>query len=352
MNIQGTEIERFTRAVLERKGVPSEDARIVADCLLTANLSGIDSHGVVRLAHYVHRLERGSINPAPRITIERRAPAVLHVDGEDGFGHVVACRAARAAAELCREQGTATAAIGRSSHFGPASYFLQEAVAAGLAGMAMTHTDALVVPHGAARRFVGTNPVAFGFPAPGAPFMLDISTSTVAYGKIALAQTEDRPIPRDWALDASGRPTTDPHTVDGMHPMAQHKGSGLALAIDVFCALLTGMPYGPHINRMYHEFDEPRRLGHFLSFWDISRFVPLDEFTGRIGQMIEELHGLPLFAGFERVYYPGEPEGERRAERRSRGIPVEQGLFRELCELGRRLGVDPPTPIAGGETGE
>jgi ureidoglycolate dehydrogenase (NAD+) len=269
----------------------------------------------------------------------------LWVDGDDGFGHVVAYRAAQAAATVCREQGTATVAIVGSSHFGPASYFLYEPVAAGLAGMVMTHTDAIVVPHGAAQRFFGTNPIAFGFPAPAAPYMLDISTSTIAFGKIALAQKENRPIPADWALDAAGRPTTDPHALAGMHPMAAHKGSGLALTIDVFCALLTGMPFGPHINRMYDELDEPRRLGHFMTFWDVARFVPLATFKQRMGQMIEELHGLPLFEGFERIYYPGEIEGERRTARSANGVPVEPGLFEELTELGRRLDVPPPAPL-------
>jgi ureidoglycolate dehydrogenase (NAD+) len=347
MRIRKEEIDRFVRAVLETKGVPPEDAKIVADCLLMANLSGIDSHGVVRIAHYVNRLERGSIKAIPQLKIERPAPSILYVDGDDGFGHVVGYRAAQAAMEVCREQGTVTVAIGKSSHFGPASFFLQEPVAAGLAGMVMTNTDAIVVPYGAARRFVGTNPVAFGFPAPEAPFMLDISTSTIAYGKIALAQKENRPIPPDWALDDSGKPTTDPHALAGMHPMAGHKGSGLALTIDVLCALLTGMPFGPHINRMYFELDEPRRLGHFMTFWDVSRFVALEEFKQRMGEMIEELHQLPLFEGFQCIYYPGEIEGRRRSERSRRGIPVEEGLFRELSELGKRLNVEPPALIEG-----
>ncbi len=341
------EVERFVRAVLECKGVPPEDAGIVADCLTMANLSGIDSHGVVRLAHYVRRLEFGSIKSKPHIKIERRSPSILYVDGDDGFGHIVGYRAVQEAMDVCRQQGTVTVAIGGSSHFGPASYFLQEPVAAGLAGMVMTNTDALIVPYGAARRFFGTNPIAFGFPAPAAPVMLDISTSTIAYGKIALAQKENRPIPQDWALDESGRPTTDPHAAAGMHPLAGHKGSGLALTIDVMCALMTGMPFGPHINRMYFELEEPRRLGHFMTFWDVSRFVPLEEFKKRIGQMIDELHELPLFEGFQRIYYPGEIEGERRAERSEKGIPVEEGLFQELTELGEKVNIAPPTPIEG-----
>jgi ureidoglycolate dehydrogenase (NAD+) len=345
MRIGKTEIERFIRAVLESKRVPPEDARIVSDCLVMANLSGIDSHGVIRLAHYVRRLELGSIKAEPHVTVEHRAPSILCVDGDDGFGHVVGYRAVKASMDVCRSQGTVTVAVGRSSHFGPASFFLGEPVAAGFAGMVATNTDALVVPHGAARRFVGTNPIAFGFPAPGPPFMFDVSTSTISYGKVALARKENRRIPEEWALDESGRPTTDPRKVAGMHPMAAHKGSGLALSIDVFCALMTGMPFGPHINRMYFELEEPRCLGHFMTFWDISRFVPLEEFKRRMGQMIDELHELPRYRECEHIYYPGEVEARHRSERLEKGIPLEEGLYRELSELGRRVNVEPPMPL-------
>jgi ureidoglycolate dehydrogenase (NAD+) len=215
--------------------------------------------------------------------------------------------------------------------------------------MVMTHTDAIVVPYGAATRFVGTNPIAFGFPSPSVPFILDISTSTIAYGKIALARKENRRIPKDWALDECGRPTTEPRAVAGMHPMAKHKGSGLALTIDVFCALMTGMPFGPHINRMYFELERPRRLGHFMTFWDVSRFIPLEEFKQQMERMTSELHELSLFKGFKHIYYPGEIEGECRCERIAKGIPLEEGLYKELSMLGERLEVQPPNPINGSE---
>ena len=346
--MQQDELTRLTREVLNAVGVPEEDAATVADCLVTANVRGIDSHGVVRLAHYVRRLRKGSINPRPAVRVEKRAPAVLSVDGDDGMGHVVAARAAEAGRKLAREQGTATVSVRNSSHFGPASYFLLPAAREGIAGMCMTNTDAIVVPHGAARRFVGTNPVAFGFPAPDAPYMLDVSTSTIAYGKIALAQVENRPIPENWALDDAGRPTTDPHAVAGMHPMAGHKGSGLALSVEIFCALFSGMPFGPHVNRMYSELDEPRKLAHFMTFWDVAAFVPLDEFLSRMGQMIDELHDLPLFEGFSRIYYPGEIEDERAEERGRDGIPLEGGLLDELTGLAASVGVRPPAVLQNG----
>ena len=343
LRVSAGDLRRFVAEMFTTRDVPEEDAAIVADCLVTANLSGIDTHGVVRLAHYLRRLDNGTINPAPNITFEQPASSVLRVNGDNGLGHVIAKRGAERALGICREHGTVSVALGDSSHFGPASYFLLDAVRHGIAGMAVSHTDAIVVPHGAAKPFFGTNPIAFGFPAPEEPFMLDISTSTIAYGRIELAKVEGKEIPAEWAVDAQGRPTTDPNKAVGMHPLAGHKGSGLALVVDVLSALLTGMPYGPHITRMYHEMDKPRHLGHFMVFWDIDRFVKLDVFKHRMGEMIDELHALPPFEGFSRIYYPGEIEGERRAERQARGIPLEEGLFSELKEVARAAGVTAPS---------
>lgn len=343
LRVSSKDLERFVQAVLRTRGVPEGDAGIVADCLVSANLSGIDTHGVVRLAHYLRRLDNGSINPDPKISFDQPASAVLRVNGDNGLGHVVAQRAAVRGTDICKVHGTASVAIGNSSHFGPASYFLLEAVRRGMGGMVVSHTDAIVVPHGAGKPFFGTNPIAFGFPTPTEPFMLDISTSTIAYGRIELAKVEGKPIPTDWAVDKEGRPTTDPQAVVGMHPLAGHKGSGLAFVVDILSSLFSGMPYGPHITRMYHEMDKPRNLGHFMVFWDIDRFVKLDVFKRRIGEMIDELHELPLFEGFSRVYYPGEIEGERRKDRAARGIPLEEGLFSELQEVAKAADVPAPS---------
>src|SRR5262249_9572788 len=146
---------------------------------------------------------------------------------------------------------------------------------ANLAGMIMTHTDARIVPTGARRPFVGTNPIAFGLPAADEPVVLDIATSSVPFGKVAIAATEGRSIPADWGLDKEGEPTTDPRNVVGLHPIAGHKGSGLAIIVDLFCAMFSGMPFGPHINRMFDDLGAPRKLGHFIALWDIAALAPI-----------------------------------------------------------------------------
>jgi ureidoglycolate dehydrogenase (NAD+) len=210
--------------------------------------------------------------------------------------------------------------------------------------MVTTHTDVRIVPEGARKPFAGTNPIAFGFPTGGEPFVLDFATTSVSFGKIALARAEGRSIPADWGLDENGEPTTDPNELVGMHAIAGYKGAGLAMVIDLFCSMFTGMPFGPHINRMYEELDAPRKLGHFVALWDIGALVPIEEVRSRVDQYIQELHGLPRRSPDTDVFFPGEPEARNRAERSTSGIPIEPGLLRELRELGERLGVD-HTPL-------
>ncbi len=332
----------YVQGVLGAAGVPPEDAAVVADCLTMANLSGVDSHGVVRLAHYVRRLHNGTIKARPTITFEKRAPSLGIVDGGDGLGHVVTWRACDEAMRLAEESGSGVIGIRNSSHFGMAAFYINRLVSNGYIGMAMTDTDAFLIPFGGRKAFFGTNPIAIGFPTDGIPLILDMATTSIPYGRIELAKREGREIPPDWGLDAEGNPTTDPNAIAGLHPIAGPKGSGLAMVIGIFCSVLTAMPWGPHINKMYGEMEGRRELGHFILALDLKRLMPLDAFRQRLGEMIAELHQVPPVEGFSQVYYPGEVEGERRARRRAEGIPIDPGLYQELAELGQRFNVPFP----------
>jgi ureidoglycolate dehydrogenase (NAD+) len=340
--IQAEKLSVFVENVLAAAGVPREDAAIVADCLLTANLSGIDSHGVIRLAHYIRRLTNGTIKTRPTLQFEERAPSMGIMDGGDGLGHVVTYHACTEAMRLAKESGSGLVAVRNSSHFGMTGFYILRVVSEGYVGMMMTATDAFLIPFGSRKPFFGTNPLAIGFPTDGIPVILDMATTSIPYGKIALAQTENKPIPSDWGFDADGNPTTDPHAIAGMHPIAGPKGSGLAMVIDIFCSVLSGMPWGPHINAMYGELDEPRKLGHFIAAFDVKRLMPLDVFRQRLGEMLAEFGQLPPAEGFDQVLYPGQLEGLRRERRRVEGIPVDPGLYQELAGLGERFGVPFP----------
>jgi ureidoglycolate dehydrogenase (NAD+) len=332
----------FAQRVLMAVGVPEADAHIVADCLTTANLSGIDSHGVVRLAHYVRRLQNGTIKTHPQLRFEQRAPALGIMDGDHGLGHVVTYHACTEAMKLAEASGNGTVVIKNSSHFGMTGYYILRLVNAGYAAMMMTSTDAFLIPFGGRKPFFGTNPIAIGFPTDGIPLILDMATTSIPYGKVALAKIEGKPIPPDWGFDEEGNPTTDPNRIAGLHPIAGPKGSGLAMIIDIFCSILSGMPFGPHINKMYTELDQPRRLGHFVTVWDIDRLMPLATFKAYLKQMCDELNAMPPAQGFTKVYYPGQVEGERRAQRQAEGIPIDPGLWEELRTLGERFHIPFP----------
>ncbi|NLV74751.1 MAG: Ldh family oxidoreductase [Chloroflexi bacterium] len=332
-------LQDFVQRVLSKAGVPNDDARIVAECLVWANLSGIDTHGVVRLAHYLRRLANGSIKKEPNITFEQVAPGMGIVDGGDGLGHVITDYACRQAVQLARETGSASVIVRNSSHFGMTGYYIKRMVEQGMIAMMMTATDAFLIPFGGRKAFFGTNPLAVGFPTDGIPLILDMATTSIPYGKVALAKTEGKLIPSDWGFDAGGNPTTDPGAIAGLHPIAGAKGSGLAMVIDIFCSLLAGMPWGPHINKMYGEMDQPRKLGHFVAAWDVSRWMPEEQFKASLAAMVSELNSMPPAEGFNKVYYPGQVEGEKREKRMREGVPIDPGLYRELSEVGREWGV-------------
>ena len=337
-----SELLAFVERVLQAVGVPAEDARIVADCLTTANLSGMDSHGVVRLAHYVRRLGNGTIKTDAHPQFAQTSPSTGIMDGDDGLGHVVTYKACTEAMRLASESGSGVVAINNSSHFGMTGFYILRLVAEGYIGMMMTATDAFLIPFGSRKPFFGTNPIAVGFPTEGIPVILDMATTSIPYGKVALAKVEGRDIPPDWGYDAEGNPTTDPNAIAGLHPIAGPKGSGLAMIIDIFCSLLSGMPFGPHINAMYGEMDEPRKLGHFVLAIDLERFMPLDRFKKRLGQMLQEFEALPPADGFDKVYYPGQIEGKRREKRSVEGVPIDPGLYEELSKLGKRFAITFP----------
>jgi ureidoglycolate dehydrogenase (NAD+) len=325
-------LERFTAACLERLGLQSADAQLVAQTLVAANLRGVDSHGVVRLPHYATRLRNGSVKARPRISARRTGPSTAIVEGDAGMGQLVATRAMQEAISLARETGVGAAVARNSSHCGACAWFVEMAVKEGMIGIALTHTDSIMVPPGMKRIFLGSNPIAFGAPGERDPVVIDMSTTHVAWGKILVARQEGKPIPPDWGVDKDGRPTTDPHAVVGLAPTGAHKGYALAAMVEILCAQLAGVPFGRHVTKMYGELDKPRNLGHFMLALDVQRFGDSREFVSQIGAFVTEIRA-------EGALAPGDPE-RRSAERRARdGIPILQNTIAELNALAGELGV-------------
>ncbi len=327
--IPAARLEAFTAACLEKLGVGSADARLVAETLVAANLRGVDSHGVVRLPHYATRLRNGTVNARPSITARRTGPSTALVEGDAGMGQLVAARAMREAIALAKESGAGAVVARNSSHCGACAWFVEMAVKEGLIGVALTHTDSIMVPPGMKRIFLGSNPIAFG--APGV--IIDMSTTHVAWGKILVARQEGKSIPPDWGIDADGRPTTDPHRVVGLAPTGGHKGYALATMVEILCAQLAGVPFGRHVTKMYGELDKPRNLGHFMLALDVARFTARERFAQDIGAFLQEIEA-------EGALAPGDPERRSAERRRSEGIPLGSTL-EQLNALATELGVTP-----------
>ncbi len=332
--LMADELRRLLVEIFQGRGVPEAEALIVANALVHANLRGVDSHGVIRVSHYVRRIESKSINPKPQFKLEKTGPVTAFLEGDDGLGHVAMWHAMNHAIGMAKESGLALVGVRKSSHCGALSFYIYQAIEADLIGMAITQTDSGVVPFGGKKPFFGTNPLCIGIPSRrGTPIVLDMATSTVSGGHVYKARAENRPIPSTWALDKDGKPTTDPHQAIYWTPAGGAKGYGLGLMIDVLTGLLMGGNFGPHVTLMYGDYEKKRDLCHLVGALDYHRFPGHPSFLDRVTQMIEEVHQVPAAEGFERVMVPGEPEYLKEQDRTKNGIPIEDYLLKELQQL-------------------
>jgi len=341
LTVSAADLHKFCTDLLIGAGVPSADAGTVAAVLVDTSLEGIDTHGVSRLPAYLRCLQKGRIKAAPEIRVIRSAPAVAVVDGDNGLGQLVAVQAMEKAIELAGESGVGVVAVRRSNHFGAASYYCKMAAARGMIGLAFTNSAPGIPPWGGRKPYFGTNPISFAFPAVDGPIVVDMSSSSAARGNIILAAGEGRSIPEGWAIDADGRPTTDPRkALEGaMLPVGGPKGYALALAVEILCGVVSGAAYGPRVGWMYDEGLQPTDVGHFFTAIDIAPFMSMPEYLSRIGGMKTEIKAVPLVEGADRILLPGERRRMTADRRRQEGIPVPPSLMNELNDLAVRLNV-------------
>jgi ureidoglycolate dehydrogenase (NAD+) len=315
-----------TKSVIRKlydAGLNSEHTMKVAEVLVHADLRNVNSHGVLRTEHYVNRIKEGGINVKANITFEKSGSVTGVVDGDDGMGHVIADFAMEHAIEMAKEKGVGMVTAINSSHCGALSYLVEKAAKQNLIGIAMTHTDKIVVPFGGRESFLGTNPMAYGIPAKrNNPMILDMATSNVALGKILQYKEEDKDIPPGWGVNNNGENVTDPKEVAYLSPFGGPKGYGLSLIVDIFSGLLAGTAYGPHISKMYDELDKKRKLGHYFCVINPSKFTDPENFLERMDHMMDELRAVPPAPGVSQVYVPGEIEQSHREYNLRHGISI------------------------------
>lgn len=333
----GDELRRLMRAMLEAVGTPAEAARFVGDSLVDANLAGHDSHGVIRLLHYMEMVEAGEVFPAATPELLGTDGATARIDGAWGWGQLSMRLATETALDLARQFGLGAVTVVRSYHIGRVAPYVEQIARAGMIGLATSNAGPAVAPYGGRERVMGTNPIAWAVPRGDgkAPICLDVATSSVAEGKLRVAQAKGEAIAPGLILNSEGRPSIDPNDFyagGALMTFGAHKGSGFSILAQLLGVGLAGaMPEVLGVKRGGN--------GPFVLALDIARFRPLEEFIGAVEAQADVINASAPAEGFDRVLLPGEPEIENRARRAAEGIPVPERTWEELMALADRLGV-------------
>jgi len=344
-------LREFTQEVFVRMGCSLEHADKASEVLLSADLRGVDSHGVARLSGYVRLWEAGRINTRPDIHIAHETPSTAVVDGDSGLGLVVAPFAMEVALQKAETAGSGWVSVKNSNHFGIAGYHAMMALERDMIGMAMTNASPLVAPTFAKERMLGTNPIAVAIPAGEQPaFVADFATTTAANGKLEILQRKQQQAPYGWIQDKEGAPSTDPHELrnggallplGGDREHGSHKGYCLGAIVDIFSAVLSGANYGPWAPPFVSFLPLPpdpvgEGLGHFFGAMRVDAFRPAAEFKAHMDQWIGRFRSARPVNG-EQVLIPGDPERVMEQERREQGIPLLDPVVEDLQEVATKF---------------
>ena len=347
----------FCVKVFEEMGVSPEDAQITADVLVQANLRGIDSHGVARLARYVNGLRDGVMVSQPEEKVVVETPTTITLDAGAGLGQPVSHRAMTQAIQKAKDYGCGFATVRNSNHYGIAGYYAMMALEHDMIGISTTNAAVLVVPTFSRNSMYGTNPIALAVPAgEERSFVMDMATSTVPRGKLEVYHRQEKPIPLGWATDETGRPTGDTGRVldnfvkragGGLLPLggageefSGYKGYGMGLMVEILSAVLPGAAF---LTAVYPKDASgkalPANIGHFFGAWRVDAFRPAADFAQDMDQLIRELKGGDLAEGADRIYVHGEKEFEEADRRAQQGIPLGSKVEASLRQIASDLGL-------------
>lgn len=330
------DLHRLAVAALTAAGARERHAGWTADILVEGDLMGLGTHGVLRLLLYCERLRIKGINPAAEIALERRAPSLALVDGDDGLGPAVAMTALEAGLDMAAETGIAYVGCRRSNHFGALAPYGLKACARGLVMIAGTNASPTIAPWGGREARLGNNPMAVAAPCPDAPhLLLDMAMSVAARGKIRKALDEGKPIPEGWAVDAAGKPTTDPLAALGgfLLPFGAHKGSGLSQAVDLLSGVMTGARFLTDITPWTDSPEQPSGTGHFFLLIDPKRLLGGEAYDAAIARFRDIVRSTPPAEAAQPVQLPGEREQTRRDAALAKGIELPRDLMTKIEAL-------------------
>ena len=345
---------QFTGDVFKKIGCSENDAALAARVLLSADLRGVDSHGVARLSGYVRLYDARRANTTPDIRIIHETPSTAVVDGDSGLGLVVAPYAMQVAIDKAKQVGTGWVSVQNSNHFGIAGYHAMMALEHDMIGIAMTNASPLVAPTFSIERLLGTNPICVVIPAGEEPaFVADLATTTAANGKLEILQRKNKLAPHGWIQDKDGNPSTDPHALKtggallplgGDRDHGSHKGYALGAVVDIFSAILSGANYGPWVPPFPAYVPMPesmpgKGIGHFFGAMRIDAFRPAADFKSNMDNWIRRFRSAKTVKGEKQVLIPGDPEREMETQRKTEGIPLVTSVAEDLRLLAQKLDI-------------
>ncbi len=344
----------FSNKIFLSIGCSEEDALLASTVLLSADLRGVDSHGIARLSGYVRLWETGRVNTRPDMKVLHERASTATLDGDAGLGLVVAPRAMRLAMEKADTCGTGWVSVQNSNHFGIAGYHAMLALKEDMIGIAMTNASALVAPTFSQERLLGTNPIAVAIPSGNEPaFVADMATTTAANGKLEILQRKTMQAPEGWIQDKDGKPTTDAHALKSggaLLPLGSdiehgsHKGYALGAIVDIFSSILSGANYGPWVPPFPAYVPMPENqpgkgIGHFFGAMRIDAFRSAEDFKKNMDQWLHRFRSSETVSGQAKVLVPGDPERILESERSLNGIPLLTSVIEDLLQLGQKFGI-------------
>jgi LDH2 family malate/lactate/ureidoglycolate dehydrogenase len=336
-------LTRFAAEILAAAGVPADKAGIAAEGLIASNLRGVDSHGLQLLPFYIEQILAGEMDPKAHGQVISESGSCLVFDAQNAIGQWVAHTCCGHAIRLAATHGAGVVVARESNHFGAAAWWAQKMRAAGQIGLVFCNASPIVPPWQGRVGRIGTNPICMSVPG---PWLLDMATTTVAAGKIFKAFINDKPeIPAGWAFDSQGVPTTSTKAAynKGMlMPLGGYKGSGLGLMVEILCSVLSGGAMANDVGGIRIRGRRNRCSQCFIAI-DIARFMPIEEFTARVEQLVQLMKSTPTAPGYGEVMVAGDPEWRTEAERLRNGIPIEDGNWDLLVKTAARLQVAVPT---------
>jgi LDH2 family malate/lactate/ureidoglycolate dehydrogenase len=327
-----------------------EDSAATADVLVASDVRGIASHGMARLDYYVLSLENGGMNPRATPTIVRESATTAVLDACHGLGHPVGIRAMSLAIEKAAAHDLGMVTVRHSNHYGIAGYYAMMALERDMIGISLTNTHPGVAPTGGRSRVYGTNPIAIAIPTAGpVPFVLDMATSAVPYGRLEVASRRGTVLAEGWALDSDGRPTTstDAALVGMLLPLggsaitSGYKGYGLALAIELLSAVLPGSLYGPLVHPMA-DGSSPSDLGQFYMAINVAAFDDPNAFKERAADLLRLVKDSPRADDGTEILVAGEKEQRATETARRLGVPIEEPVALVLEAMATRYGIPSP----------